>query len=156
MHNYDAEADDVSQELLNQKAMKETEIIQNGYECNTFLNSCLSYDELEKVISRLKNNKAIGCDGIPNEVLCNYDVTITLFRFFSIVFESGIIPAEWKKCFISPIPKCSKKDPFLPLNYRGISLLSCVGKLYSSILSNRIVSYSNICNILVDEQNGFR
>ena len=27
-----------------------------------------------------------------------------------------------------------------------------VGKLYSSILSNRIVSYSNICNILIDEQ----
>ena len=54
MYNYDAEAGDVSQDLLNQKAMKETEIIQNGYECNTFLNSGLSYDELEKVISKLK------------------------------------------------------------------------------------------------------
>ena len=93
MYNYDAESGDVSQELLNQKAMKETEIIQNGYKWNTFLNSGLSYDELEKVISKLKNNKAIGCDGIPNKVLYNYDVTITLFRFFSIVFESGIIPA---------------------------------------------------------------
>ena len=101
------------------KATKETEIMQNGYECNTFLNSGLSYDELEKVISKLYQ-------------------------------QNG------KKCFISPIPKCSKKDPFLPSNYRGISLLSCVGKLYSSILSNRIVSYTNICNILVDEQNGFR
>ena len=120
--------------IIQKKATKETEIMQNGYKCNTFLNSGLSYDKLEKIILKLKNNKAIGCDGIPNEVLCNYDVTITLFRFFSIVFESGIIPAEWKKWFISPIPKCSKKDPFLPLNYRGISLLSCVGKLYSSIL----------------------
>ena len=82
-------------------------------------------------------------NGIPNGVLCNYDVTITPFSFFSIVFESGIIPAEWEKCFISPIPKCSKKDPFLPLYYRGLSLLSCVGKLYSSILSNRIVLYTN-------------
>ena len=45
---------------------------------------------------------------------------------------------------------------YQPLNYRGISLLSCIGKLYSCILSNRIVSYTNICNILVDEQNGFR
>ena len=91
------------------KAIKETEIIQKGYECNTFLNSDLSYDELEKAISKLKNNKAVGCDGIPNEVLYNYDVIITLFIFFSIVFESGIIPNEWEKCFISPIPKCSKK-----------------------------------------------
>ena len=51
MYNYDAEAGDVSQELFNQKTMKVTEIIQNGYECNTFLKSGLSYDELEKVIS---------------------------------------------------------------------------------------------------------
>ena len=57
---------------------------QNGYECNTFLNSGLSYDELGKVILKLKNNIAIGCDGIPNEVLCNSDVTMTLFR---IVFN---------------------------------------------------------------------
>ena len=66
MYNYDAEADDVSQELLNQKAMKETEIIQNWYECNTFLNSGLSYDELEKVISKLKNN----CDVMVYQTKC--------------------------------------------------------------------------------------
>ena len=87
MYNYDAEAGDVSHELLNQKARKETEIIQNGYECNTFLNSGLSYDELEKVISKLKNNKAIGCDGIPNEVMCNDDVTITLSDFFQLFLK---------------------------------------------------------------------
>ena len=58
--------------------------------------------------------------------------------------------------FFNTFPRVLKKDPFSPLNYRGISLLSCVCKLYSFILSNRIVLYSNICNILVDEQNGFR
>ena len=156
MYNYGAEAGDVSQEVLNQIAMKKTEIIENGYECNTFLNSDLSYKELEIAISKLKNNKAIGCDGITKEVLCNYDVTITLFRFFSIVLTVVLYQPSGKKCFISPTPKCSKKDPFLPLNYRCISLLFCVGKLYPAILSNRIVSYSNICSILVDEKNEFR
>ena len=107
-------ADDVSQELLNQKALKESEIIQNGYECNTFLNSGLSYDELEKAISKLKNNIAIGCDGIPNEVLCNYAVTITLFRFFSIVFKTGIIPNECEKMFYITYPKLLKKILFCP------------------------------------------
>ena len=48
------------------------------------------------------------------------------------------------------------KDPHVPINYRGISLLSCVGKMYSSLLSKRILSYCELCNILVDEQNGFR
>ena len=53
--------------------------------------------------------------------------------------------------FYITYPKVLKKKILL-----GISLLSCAGKLYSSILSNRIVLYSNICNILADEQNGFR
>ena len=45
---------------------------------------------------------------------------------------------------------------YTKLSLRGISLLSCVGKLYLSILSNIIVSYSNISNILDHEQNEFR
>ena len=45
---------------------------------------------------------------------------------------------------------------YLPLNYRGISLLSCVGKIYSGILNNRLSFYlENLC-LLSDEQNGFR
>ena len=57
---------------------------------------------------------------------------------------------------ISPIPKGSDKDPYLPLNYRGISLNSCLAKVFSSILNKRIVSYCNELDLLVDEQNGFR
>ena len=40
MYNYDAEAGYVSQELLNQNAMKETEIIQNEYECILLTQVC--------------------------------------------------------------------------------------------------------------------
>ena len=58
--------------------------------------------------------------------------------------------------FILPIPKSSKKDPYVPLNYRGLSLLSCVAKLYSGILNNRINMYCDMLDIIVDEQNGFR
>ena len=43
-----------------------------------------------------------------------------------------------------------------PLNYRGISLLPCIAKLYSSILNNRLTQYCDYLEIIVDEQNGFR
>ena len=76
--------------------------------------------------------------------------------FFSRIFESGKISLLWKRCNITPVPKSAMKDPHVPINYRGISLLSCVGKMYSSLLSDRILSYCELCNILVDEQNGFR
>ncbi len=57
---------------------------------------------------------------------------------------------------MNPIPKGSGKDPFVPLNYRGILLLSCVSKTYTSLLNERIVKYCDINDILVDDQNGFR
>ena len=57
---------------------------------------------------------------------------------------------------ISPILKDSKFDRRVPLNYRGISLLCCSAKLYSSVLNTRIQKYLDDNNLLADEQNGFR
>ncbi len=50
----------------------------------------------------------------------------------------------------------NSKDPHVPLHHRGISLLSCVCKGYSSILNNHIVTYCEELNIFANEQNGFR
>ena len=44
----------------------------------------------------------------------------------------------------------------MPLNYRGISLISGVAKTYSSLLNNRIVHYCNELELFADEQNGFQ
>ena len=57
---------------------------------------------------------------------------------------------------INPIPKGSDKDPYVPLNYRGISLLCTMGKVFTAILNHRINNFCNQFDILVDEQNGFR
>ena len=48
------------------------------------------------------------------------------------------------------------KDKRLPLNYRGISLLSVVSKLYSFVLNKRLLNYLESEDMLVDEQKGFR
>ena len=56
---------------------------------------------------------------------------------------------------ISPIPKDSTKDKRIPLNYRGISLLSVVSKLYSAVLNNRFLNYLEDESLLAEEQNGF-
>ncbi len=41
-----------------------------------------------------------------------------------------ILPPVWLKAVINSIPKGANKDPLIPLNYRGIRLLSCVGKVF--------------------------
>ena len=43
-----------------------------------------------------------------------------------------------------------------PLKYRGLALQSCILKIYSGILNDRIVRYADQTGLLVEEQNGFR
>ena len=60
-----------------------------------------------------------------------------LLKIFNIIFDSGIVPHDWSVDNKIPIYK-QKGDPTDPANYRPITLLSCLGKLFTSILINRL------------------
>ena len=64
-------------------------------------------------------------------------VFITLFN---LVLESGFIPKSWTCGFIKPIYK-NKFSGADANNYRGITILSCLGKLFTSVLNNRLNEY---------------
>lgn len=55
---------------------------------------------------------------------------------FQNCFQHGITPSVWNKSIIKPMPKSAKADSKVPLNYRGIRLISAVYKLYSGVLNN--------------------
>ena len=76
-------------------------------------------------------------------------------RYFNIVLNSGIIPEEWCIGVIIPIYKNKGADTD-PDNYRGITLLSCVGKLFTALLNQRLTDYMDAVGGLGDEQAGFR
>ena len=111
---------------------------------------------LKKICNKLKQGKAAGPDMIPNEVLRHVGIRLLLVDFMNMCFLNNVIPSVWRLSIISPIPKSASKDPYVPLNYRGISLLSCMYKLYSAALNSRITSHCELNDLLVDEQNGFR
>ena len=50
-----------------------------------------------------------------------------IWRLCNMAFESGIVPEEWRSAVIVSLFK-SKKERTECKNYRGISLLSMVGK----------------------------
>ena len=79
-----------------------------------------------------------------------------MHAFFQLCFDTGLIPSVWTQAVISPIPKDKTSDPRIPLNYRGLSILSCVYKIYTAVLNNRIVDFLEVNDLLHDEQNGFR
>ena len=59
---------------------------------------------------------------------------------------TGIISAIYK----------NKGDKSNPDNYRGITILTCFGKLFTAVLNHRLNQYIENMNILCEEQAGFR
>ena len=123
---------------------------------NPLCNGAFSNEELDIVCNKLKNAKAVGPDLIPNEVLKQAGMRDIILNFINKCFNCQLIPSAWQKSVISPIPKSASKDPCVPLNYRGISLMSCFYKIYSGLINNRITSHCENNSLIVDEQNGFR
>ena len=128
---YNKPADDISEydkhlymQMLNIKKDQEHDMSSPQYQSNRMLIDDISFDEVQKITNRLKNNKSSGIDKVPNEVMKKYDVPILLWNMYRLFFSYGLTPSVWRKSTISPIPKGSTKDPYAPLHYRGISLLS--------------------------------
>ena len=84
--------------------------------------------EVTAAIKRFKNNKSAGIDGILNEFLkhCPNDMYIAITQLFNITLDTDIVLTGWCISLICPIyeNKGQRNDPD---NYRGITLLSCIG-----------------------------
>ena len=105
----------------------------------------------------MKNNKSPGTDDVVNEQIkstITYMMPIYI-KLFNIVLDTGIIPENWSMGTIKPIFK-NKGDPKLPENYRQITILSCFGKLFTSIINNRLNKFAENHNIITSSQAGFR
>ena len=120
------------------------------------MNKNFTIIEIKRALDKAKCKKSVGVDEIPNEVLKQSFMCNIMREFFQLCFDCGKVPADWTKSIIKPIPKSSENDKRVPLNYRGISLLSCMSKIYTSCLNNRITEYLDRQDLLVEEQNGFR
>jgi len=74
-----------------------------------------------------------------------------IFRLF---FEKETVPVDWTRGLVVPLYKDG--DKYVGDNYRGITLLSVVGKLYTVVLNKRLSKWCEKKGVLVDEQAGFR
>ena len=70
-----------------------------------------------------------------------------------MAFESGVVPEDWRSAVIVPLYK-GKEERTESSNYRGISLLSVVGKKYARILVDRVRKVTE--GLIGDIQGGFR
>ena len=149
---------------LNQNSNAETtEDIQTEFDPllinqseNSIINMAFTFEEISKTIRNLKNNKACGIDNIINEYLKNSPVEMLelVVQMFNTVLETSIVPTTWCIGMIQPLYKKGPTND--PDNYRGITLLSCLGKLFTACINYRLSSFLDSCGALGEEQAGFR
>ena len=113
-----------------------------------------SPSEIGHAVKRLKNNKAAGICGLYSELLKYGGPAMLLFlhTLFSTIWQTEIIPEDWRKGVIIPLlkRKGSRSDCS---NYRGINLLLVPGKLFSMVLLDQCRNM--IRKIRRPEQAGF-
>ncbi|KAK2555651.1 Craniofacial development protein 2 [Acropora cervicornis] len=96
-------------------------------------------EELSKAIDSLACGKAPGKDGIPPELLKQGKLTLlqSLHKLLCLCWEHGHIPQDMRDANIVTLYK-NKGDRSDCNNYRGISLLSIVGKVFARVALNRV------------------
>ncbi len=76
-----------------------------------------------------------------------------ILKLFNLVLKSGHFPEIWKENLITPIFKRGEK--YDPNNYRGITVSSNLGKLFCSIINDRLVQFIQEHKLLDNCQIGF-
>ena len=120
------------------------------------LNCEIQTNELLKAIKQLRNGASAGPDLVLNEFFKNGSENLIQYLsiLFNKLFHMGYFPKQWSEGFIVPIFK--KGDVNEVSNYRGITLLSTLGKLFTRILNNRLNKWAEDYRIYTEAQAGFR
>ena len=98
----------------------------------------------------------MGSDEVMNEYLIeSIDILSShICHIFNGIMDSGVFPDKWSEGIIILIYKKGATDDVN--NYRGITLLSCLSKLFTTILNNRITKFCEDHSVISDAQFGFK
>ena len=90
----------------------------------------------------MDSSKSSGITGIPVKIIkaCTEKITPILIDFFNNCLSNSNIPIEWTHAIVTPLYK--KKGPVtLMNNYRGISILTLIAKLFEKLIFSQISNY---------------
>ena len=106
---------------------------------------------------RMKFKKASGLDNITNEYInCSIETMLPVYhKLFNKTLDSGILPETWLVGTILPVYK-NNGDICNPENDRPITILSCLGKQFTSIRNSRLNYFLDSHDLLNKSQSGFR
>ena len=137
----------------NFKNIKEVPFNQNP---NSMFFSKFSSTEILEVINNCKNKYSLDCFGLNYVYLKQIAEIISpkLAEIFNDCVDQGLFPDILKRAKVVPLHK--EGDETDPSNFRPISLLPVLGKIFERLIYNRIVNFLDRFDLLNCNQFGFR
>ena len=123
---------------------------------NSFFLSPVTTEEIELFISSMDTKKSLGPNSIPASILklSSNIISEPISIIVNNSFKCGIFPDFFKIANVVPIHKNGSKLELT--NYRPISLLSNIGKIFEKMLHKRLYNFFDKFNCIHKRQFGFR
>ena len=155
-NNYFASIAGKLQASIHTQGQDFNKFLHNKSEYSLFINPTTKYEIIDIITGNI-NNKASGPNSIPNNILLlvrDY-IADPLADIFNLSVSTGIYIDKLKMSKIIPIFK-EKGDKCFTKNYRPISLLSNINKIFEKIMHKRVYEFLEEQGSIYENQFGFR
>ena len=127
-----------------------------GVVSNSHSFSLVPESQVLKYLNNLTANKATGLDAIPSRFVKDGSSIIAqpLAHIINLSLIQGVVPDDLKSARVVPIFK--KNDKTSVGNYRPVSILSILSKIYEKVVYDQVESYFKANKLLYKFQSGFR
>ena len=118
----------------------------------------ITKEDIKKQIKKLKNMKAVGPDGIPNEFYKEGEEKIEegLLDLFGSIDEEEEVPIEWNEVQVNLSFKHGTKEKRDIKNYRPVAVANTISNIFCGIIKDKMTIIMEEEELIGEEQNGFR
>ena len=128
----------------------------HGITANQFSFLNVDEDTVGKIIDKLKPKTSCGKDQISNKLLkyIKFEILPYITLIINQSINTGIFPMELKIAKVLPIHKKDENNNFN--NYRPISILSSLSKVFERVIHDQLYNHFTQNNLFYCSQYGFR
>ena len=140
--NVDHISDPVQKAIQKYQNHPSVKAISEKYDKNTFSFKSVSLDEIKKEIKNLDTKKACQDTDLPTKIIQeNFDIFADFIfqNFNNVVIAFSVFPTNIKNANITPVHKKDSRN--IESNYRPVSILSNISKIYERCLYNQISDF---------------
>ena len=148
----DTDSEQLDTDFNKLKHFVDSKVPNNTY----FIIPVITSEQVCRIISTLDSSKAIGLDGIGPRIikLIDHLLSPSIAALINKSILTGRFPDQFKLAKVFPIHKTGSKSD--PANYRPISILPTISKIFERHVNKHLMAYLNKYGLIHETQSGFR